>query len=438
MFDRQIDNKLLFRCQEILCDTIDRLPKFTVRRPASGISFMTKLPSLLILAFAQILVLSLWFSVTAVAPQIAAEFNLSTFQQGALTSAVIAGFVAGCLISAVLNLADNLEPRKFFLVCALIGAAANMAFLAVDAGSVLALLLRLLTGAVMAGVYPIGMKIAVSWAKNDAGLLVGFLVAALTVGSATPYLFAFTGGTDWQVVLIYGSIASVIGGLLVMLVRIGPNFRKSGKFDVKRVLETWKNPSIRLANFGYYGHMWELYAVWAGISFYLTANFAHNGVDDPIGSGRLWGFLAISSGFFGALLGGLLADRIGRTALTIGSLVVSGICCLLAGPLFGAGPAIVIGLAFVWCVSVIADSAQFSTSVAELSEPENQGTMLTTQNAVGFAIALVSVQLLPLWVDMVGWEWAFAPLVLGPIFGIISMWRLRNHPDAVRMAGGRR
>ena len=399
---------------------------------------MTKWISLLILAAAEILVLSLWFSVTAVAPQIAAEFSLSTSQQGALTSAVIAGFVIGCLVSAILNLADNLEPRRFFLVCALIGAAANLAFLAVDAGSLTAILLRLITGAVMAGVYPIGMKLAVSWAKNDAGLLVGFLVAALTVGSATPYLFAFSGGADWRIVLTYGSIAAVTGGLLVLTVRIGPNFRKSGKFDAKRVFETWKNPAIRLANFGYYGHMWELYAVWAGVTFYLTANFAHNGVGDPIGSGRLWGFLAISSGFFGALIGGILADRIGRTALTIGALVISGLCCLLAGPLFGAAPVIVVVLAFVWCIAVIADSAQFSTSIAELSEPEHQGTMLTTQNAVGFAIALVSVQLLPLWVESVGWEWAFTPLVFGPIFGAVAMWRLRGRPEAVQLAGGRR
>lgn len=399
---------------------------------------MTKLVSLLILAFAQVLVLSLWFSATAVAPQIAAEFGLSTFQQGALTSAVIAGFVIGCLVSAVLNLADNLEPRKFFLVCSLIGAGANMAFLAVDAGSVVAILLRLLTGAVMAGVYPIGMKMAVSWAKGDAGLLVGFLVAALTVGSATPYIFAWSGGTDWQVVLIYGSVAAIVGGMMMMLVKVGPNFRKSGKFDARKVLATWTNPSIRLANFGYYGHMWELYAVWAGVTFYLTANFQNNGLDDAIGTGRLWGFLAISSGFFGALLGGLLADRIGRTALTIGSLIISGACCLLAGPLFGSEPMIVVALAFVWCIAVIADSAQFSTSIAELSEPEDQGTMLTTQNAVGFAIALVSVQLLPLWVATVGWEWAFAPLVAGPIFGALAMWRLRARPEAVRLAGGRR
>ena len=226
--------------------------------------------------------------------------------------------------------------------------------------------------------------------------------------------------------------------IAILFVNIGPNFRNAGTFDFRRALETWRNPGIRLANFGYYGHMWELYAVWAGISFYLTASFERSGIDDAIGSGRLWGFFVIASGFFGALLGGYLADKIGRTALTMASLLVSGACCLLAGPLFGAAPAIVLSLAFVWGIAVIADSAQFSTSVAELAEPDSQGTMLTTQNAVGFAIALVSVQLLPVWVKNVGWEWAFTPLVIGPVFGFLAMWRLRSRPEAVRLAGGRR
>ena len=140
----------------------------------------------------------------------------------------------------------------------------------------------------------------------------------------------------------------------------------------------------------------------------------------------------------GAFFGGYLADRIGRTALTMAALFVSGACCLASGPLFGAAPVLVIGLALVWGIAVIADSAQFSTSVAELSEPGTQGTMLTTQNATGFAVALVSVQLLPVWVDSVGWDWAFTPLVLGPIFGFWAMWRLRYRPEAGRLAGGRR
>lgn len=417
-----------------MCDRVSD-PLIACVRP---VSVMQKLWSLGVLALAEVAVLSLWFSVTAVAPQIAAEYGLSTVQQGVLTSAVIAGFVVGCLVSAFFNLADRLDPRVFFLVCAFIGAAANLLFLAVDAGSAVAIALRFVTGAVMAGVYPVGMKMAVSWAKNDAGLLVGFLVAALTVGSATPYLFAYTGGADWQVVLISGSVAAALGGLAILLVRVGPNARRSATFDYRRALETFRNPAVRLANFGYYGHMWELYAVWAGISFYLIASFEQSGLQDPLGTGRLAGFLAISAGFIGALAGGYLADRIGRTALTMGALFVSGVCCLVAGPLFGASPIIVFALACIWGISVIADSAQFSTAIAELSEPETQGTMLTTQNAVGFAIALISVQLLPSWVALVGWAWAFAPLAIGPVFGFVSMWRLRALPEAARLAGGRR
>ena len=399
---------------------------------------MQRLFSILLLTFAEVLVLSLWFSVTAVSPQIAADFALSPVEQGLLTSAVIAGFIVGCLVSAAFNLADSLEPRLFFSGCALLGALANYLFLFVDAGSVLAILLRFSTGAVMAGIYPVGMKIAVSWARNDAGLLVGFLVAGLTVGSATPYLFAWSGGADWRSVLVAGSFAACVGGIAILFIKVGPAWRNSGKLDMRLALDTWRKPGLRLANFGYYGHMWELYAVWAGIAFYLTASFQASGLENAVALGRLAGFSAIAIGFVGAFFGGYLADRIGRTALTMASLLVSGICCLLAGPLFGTAPMLVFAFALVWGIAVIADSAQFSASIAELAEPGTQGTMLTTQNATGFAIALVSVQLLPGWVDSVGWDWAFVPLAIGPAFGFWAMWRLRGLPEAEKLAGGRR
>lgn len=398
---------------------------------------MNKLASLVILALSEVLVLSLWFSATAVTPRIAAEFALTPWQQGLLTSAVIAGFITGCLISATFNLADVIAPRRFFVASALTGAVANLLLVFVDGGTVWAVALRFITGAVMAGVYPVGMKIAVSWARGDAGLLVGFLVGGLTVGSATPYLFAYGEGGDWRGVVIASSLAATLGGLGALLVKIGPAYQASPRFEIRRALDTWRRPAIRLANFGYYGHMWELYAVWAGITFYLAASFEAAGVENAAGLGQIAGFASIAIGFVGALAGGYVADRVGRTALTIAALAVSGACCVVAGPLFGAAPAVVITLALVWGVAVIADSAQFSTCVAELSDPGTQGTMLTTQNASGFAVALVSVQLLPLWVGAVGWDWAFTPLVAGPVFGIWAMWRLRRRPEARRLAGGR-
>jgi MFS family permease len=383
-------------------------------------------------------VLSLWFATSAAAPGLAGEFGLSDDRIGLLVSAVQAGFVVGSLGSAFLGLADRLDPRWFYAISAAVGAAANALFLATDPGSTAALMLRAVTGAAMAGVYPIGIKIAVSWADKDRGLLVGLLVGALTIGSASPHLFAFLGGIEWRLILGAASSAALIGAAAILFVPVGPNLSPSGRFEPRMALTSLRDPPLRLANLGYLGHMWELYAMWAWIGAFLAASFAAAGLADPARVASIAAFATIAVGFAGAVGGGFLADRIGRTTLTMAAMAISAACCLLAGVAFGAPPPLVVVLCLVWGVTVIADSAQFSACVSELSPPGLTGTMLTTQTAAGFALTLVTIQLMPVWVGWVGWEWAFAPLAIGPLLGTLAMARLRRNPASARLAGGRR
>lgn len=399
---------------------------------------MSKPVALTLLAITQVAVLSLWFATAAAAPGLADEYGLGDDRLALLVSAVQGGFVIGSIGSAFLGLADRIDPRRFYAVAALVGAGANALFLAVDPGSAAAVLLRGVTGAAMAGVYPIGMKIAVSWADRDRGLLVGLLVGALTLGSATPHLFAFLGGIDWRVIMIAASLAATAGAVAILFVPTGPNLTRSGTFEPRMALTALRDRPLRLANLGYLGHMWELYAMWAWIAAFLAASFAAANVDDPDNLATIGAFLTVGIGFVGALGGGFLADRIGRTTLTMGAMAISAACCLSVGFLFGAVPALVLALCVVWGVTVIADSAQFSACVSELSPPGLTGTMLTTQTAAGFALTLVTIQLMPVWVDWVGWNWAFAPLAIGPILGTLAMARLRRDPASASLAGGRR
>ena len=397
-----------------------------------------KVRALGLLCLSQVAVLSLWFSASAVAPSLRDEFALSGDALALLSSAVQAGFVIGCLISAGLGLADRTDPRLLYAICAVLGALANYAFIHVEPGSTSSIALRLATGAVIAGVYPVGMKIAMSWAKGDAGMLVGMLVGSLMIGSASPHLIAFWGDVDWRQVIAATSWISAIGGLAVMLVAIGPNFARSPKFELGLAFRAFSDKPIRLANFGYFGHMWEVYAMWAWIGIFLGASFAATGLEDADRWASLTTFFVIAAGAPGSLVGGMIADRIGRTLMTSIVLGLSGACALIIGPLFGGPIALVILIALLWGASVSPDSAQFSTAVGELSKPEHRGTMLTMQTAIGFTLALVSVQVMPHWIALVGWHWAFTPLVAGPVFGIVSMMRLRKLPQSHALANGKR
>ena len=399
----------------------------------------SKRASVALIAICQVAAMALWFSASAVVPALAAEYGLSRFAQAALTSGVQAGFVVGCVASAVLGLADRVDPRRFFAVAAGIGALANALLLAIDPGSLATPALRFVTGACMAGVYPVGMKLVASWAKDDMGLMVGILVGALTLGSASPHLFNALGGVDWRATLAAASVSALAAAALIGLAGVGPRQVAIPRFDPRVVLTAWRDLPLRLANLGYLGHMWELYAMWAWIGAFFLASFGQtlSAGTAPVAA-KLAAFATIGAGAIGCVAAGFLADRLGRTTLTIAAMAISGSCAATIGFLYGGAPALLLAVGIVWGISIVADSAQFSASIAELADPTRVGTMLTLQTALGFTLTLITIHLMPYLVDALSWRYAFAPLAIGPVLGIWAMARLRLHPRSVRLAGGRR
>lgn len=389
-----------------------------------------------------------WFASAAVIGAIQTQQPLPPSQAALLTSAVQAGFVLGTLLSATLSLADRIDPRRLFMAAALIAAAAaataTLAVLPPTGPAQIAL--RALTGACMAGVYPVGMRLAATWARtgpgNDLGLLIGLLVGALTLGSASPHVLATIPGLDWRRIYQVAALLAAGSGLAINLAQLGPNIARSGGIDVARMAQAWRNRPLRLANLGYLGHMWELYAMWAWLGAFLQSSFR---AADPASPPELVAraaaaltFAAIAAGAIGAWCGGLLADRIGRTTVTIAAMATSAACALSIGWLHGAAPALVATVALLWGLTVVADSAQFSATIAELAEPGSTGTLLTAQTCAGFALTLLSIQIIPVAVGAVGWTGAFTLLALGPVLGCLAMARLRADPAAIRIAGGRR
>lgn len=395
--------------------------------------------TLLLLAFAELAVMSLWLSASAVVPLLTLDWILDDNGRAWLTLSVQLGFVVGAFLSALLNLADIMPTSVLFTVAALIAAGANAA-IAFGVSEIWgALALRFITGFCLAGVYPVGMKIMATWCKEDRGLGIGLLVGALTLGTASPHLVNALGGlSDWRVVLYVASLLALAGAVIcILLVREGPLSSKSPPFNWKMVGTVWRERGLRLANFGYFGHMWEIYGMWTWIPLFLTASFAASGILDAPRWGAFAAFAAIGVGGIGSLLAGVWADRWGRTRVAILALVISGACCVLSGIFFYASPWLVLVLALVWGIAVVADSAQYSASISELAPREYIGTALTLQTSIGFLLTMLTIRLTPTLASVIGWQWAFAFLAIGPVFGIWAMWVLMKSSDAKKLANGR-
>lgn len=392
--------------------------------------------ALWVVAGSQLLALTLWFSASAVAPQLQQVWRLSEGGVAWLTLTVQIGFVAGAFGSAVLNLADVIPTRRLFVLSALVGATANLGLLTVDASRVwIAFLLRAITGIALAGVYPSGLKIMAGWFDRGRGMALGVLVGALTIGSAGPHLIRGL-GLDWRgVVLAASALTATSAALMAATVRDGPFEVAPQPFSWNQVGRVVANHGYRLSTYGYLGHMWELYAMWTWMAAFLAASA--EAASDAYPSVSIMTFSVIAVGGIGAALAGLWADRVGRTRVAGGSMVISGACALATPVLFGASWSIVFPIVLIWGATVVSDSAQFSAMATETSAPEVRGTALTLQTAAGFLLTLITIRGVPLLAEALTWRWAFPVLAAGPAFGVWAMVRLRRSPAAVQLAGGR-
>ena len=384
---------------------------------------------LAVLAIAELLGMAPWFSASAVAPTLARLWDLSPTGTAWLTISVQLGFVAGALVSAVLTLADRLSARRLVAGCAALAALATLG-VAASRGIGMGIACRLLTGAALAGVYPPGMKIAAGWFKEGRGLAIGILVGALTLGSASPHLVRWAvSPAAWRVVLVIAAVSALIGGLLVLLIPgDGPYAAPSPPFSLAAAPRILRDPPTLLANLGYLGHMWEVYAMWTWMAAFVAASeHARLGADAAVtGLAALITFVVVGSGALGCWLGGKYGDRWGRSVVTSAAMAASGSCALVVGFFFGGPLAALVPLLLIWGVTVVADSAQFSAAVSELAPREYVGTALTLQTSLGFLLTCATIYLLPVIAGMIGWRWSMTVLAIGPALGIWAMLTLRR------------
>lgn len=377
--------------------------------------------SLTLLALCQVGALSLWFSAAAIVPLLAVDFAVPPDRLAALTTATQLGFVVGALSFAAIGLPDRFDPRVVFAVSAVVAAFANAVLLVVAPDSIAAVASRALVGAALAGCYPPGMKIAVGWSVVRRGLIVSLLVAALTLGSAFPHLLALVGGADWGPVVFWSSAIAALSALAIFGVSLGPHHKRAGRFNMDALWFAWRSKAVRAAYLGYFGHMWELYGYWAWVGTMAAIAATNAGHGDPVRFGSLIAFAAIALGALACIPAGWLAIGHGKAPVARAVLLASASSAVLAALTFSAPLEIFAAVLIVWGVTVIPDSAQFSALVADAGPPEMAGSLMTLQNALGFALSAVTVQLVPEVAAIAGWPAAIAMLAIGPAAGAFAV-----------------
>ncbi len=394
--------------------------------------------TLAILSLAIVASMTTWFSATAIVGELKAVWSLSDGAATWLTNAVQIGFVAGALGASFINLPDIVAANKLMASAALAAAVTNMALLAAPDAEV-AITLRFLTGVALAGIYPPALKLVSTWFVSGRGLALGVVIGALTLGSAFPHLLRATTSTlDWRFVVFGTSMLTLCGACLMFHHAMeGPFSYPRARFNPRQIGLVLRNKPVMLANIGYFGHMWELYAMWGWFLAFIHAAYQPYGLAASTASFTT--FIVIGSGFIGCVLGGVLADRIGRTATTSLMMATSGTCALLIGLAFSGPLWLLLTLSIIWGVSVVGDSAQFSAIVTEVGDSSFVGTSLALQLGLGFALTVIAIRILPAFADLFGsWQWVFVLLVPGPLIGTIAMLKLRELPEAYRIAQGRR
>jgi MFS family permease len=383
-----------------------------------------------LIALVEVLGLSVWFSATAAVPSLRSEWGIGAAAAVWLTASVQIGFVAGAITSSVFNLADRVTPQKLLAASALGAAACTAAMALFATGLGAAVPMRFLTGMFLAGVYPVGMKLMASWSEStDRGRTFGLLIGALTIGSALPHLISGLGPLPWRSAMLAAAILSAAGAVVALAVlRPGPHLDiRTITPDPRYAIALFVQRGPRLVSLGYFGHMWELYALWTWLSMFVAAGRGARG-DATTASTGFIAFVAIGvAGAVGCLLGGWASDRFGRPPAAVAALVISGTCCV-ASPVFFAAPTIVLVVfVLVWGAAVIADSGVFSAALSETTDARFVGTALTAQTGIGFLLTVITIQLVPMAADLIGWHYAFLILAPGPLIGAVAMFALRAH-----------
>lgn len=374
-----------------------------------------------IIVFSQFAGTSLWFAGNAVLSDLRIHFSLGADSLGYITSAVQFGFIIGTLCFSIFTISDRFSPKVIFFTCSALGGISNLSILILANGLSSLLILRFLTGFLLAGIYPVGMKISADWFQKDLGRTIGYLVGALVVGTAFPHLLKSIGQIlTWKQVIISVSATSVLGGMLILFfVPDGPYLTKGTGFKLSSTINVFKLKNFRAAAFGYFGHMWELYAFWTFIPFILTAYILKNSIQGFDIS--FWSFIIIASGSLGCIIGGIISRKKGSAKVAFFQLSVSGLCCLLS-PIFFLTPLpVFLIFLIIWGISVVGDSPQFSALIAKTAPKELIGTALTIVTSIGFFITIFSIELTSRLSQFINPEFVFLILLIGPLLGLRSI-----------------
>jgi len=376
-----------------------------------------------VIIFSQFAGTSLWFASNAVLGDLQRQWGLGDASLSQMTSSVQFGFIVGTLLFAFFTIADRYSPRVVYFACSLLGALTNLGLYLIAEGLSSLLIFRFMTGFFLAGVYPVGMKIAAGWYRRELGLALGWLVGALVVGTAFPHLIkSLNRSLPWETVIFTISIISAAGGcLMLLLVPDGPYLVRGTKFNRRALAIIFRSRDLRSASFGYFGHMWELYTVWAFIPLVLDkyAEMTHQPLNVS-----WWSFSVIAAGCLGCIVGGLVSKRVGSCAVAFSQLLSSGICCLLMPLMFHAPPAVFLSFLIFWGVVVVGDSPQFSALTAQTAPRDLVGSALTIVTSIGFFITIISIQFISFLIGGLDIQLVFLFLVPGPVLGLIYLWPL--------------